>query len=245
MGIRAAIFDMDGTLVSLGNRGSYALVFSGLFRDLLAEVTGRDFSGFGDRLLWEPVFMEHEKSAGMLNEWGVRDVLGFWSELARRDFRTRKGLVGGEIKAYPDALKLLGILESEGVSCGILSNAPMPIVKMVIGSLGLNRYFGTESVISFNYNSPLSKPSPWGINQLLARWNVAREGACIFGDASIDINAGLNAGILTAKLYRDGEYHHKGPEPHFEGKDLLELWRKANGEKEMQVREAGRLFQEV
>jgi phosphoglycolate phosphatase-like HAD superfamily hydrolase len=235
--IKAAIFDMDGTLVTLGNGGDYVRVFSGLYRQLLGEMTGKDYSSYDEWRLWEPMKLPNPESRELLREWGIEDADGFWSELAGRDFVEREKWIGKEIVAYPDALELLERLYSDGVQRGILTNAPEAISSMVLERLGLDRYFEKEDVISSNYATQESKPSPRGINALIERWRVPRERVCIFGDACTDVNAGLNAGlnagIITAQLFRDGEYHHENTSPHFRGKDLLELWRKAN---EMQMR---------
>ena len=69
---------------------------------------------------------------------------------------------------------------------------------------------------------------------MLTGWGIQKKDAWIFGDAEQDIEAGRDAGIWTAQLMRDSHPILRTIDPDVEGRDLLDLWRKAN---EMQVRE--------
>ena len=231
--IKAVIFDVDGTLVSVGKNYSFISEFHMIYRNLLERTTGRNFSHLTGMQIYDTIKLPYNESVRILNGWGIKNPREFWSELEKEDFAIRKVMIGESIFPYPDAMELLRAIRENGnsIKCGILSNSPESIARAELERAGMLGYF--DYICCFNYNSPESKPSGWGISMMLSEWGVSRENTWMFGDAEQDVEAGRDAGIHTGQVLRENHPRLKIHEPDVEGKDLLELWRKAN---EMQVR---------
>jgi phosphoglycolate phosphatase-like HAD superfamily hydrolase len=233
-GIRAVIFDMDGTIISLGKNYGYVKTFSEIFKEVLNESTGKDFSGFTDRQFYSAIRLPYEKSINILSNWGIDDPESFWNNIKERDLLARKDVIGTDILVYPDASHILDRIKREGshVRCGILTNTPENITRLQLGKLGILDSF--DELCCFDYNEPNSKPSPWGIKEMLNKWKVGPEEAWIFGDAEQDVIAGKAAGINCGLLSRNGHASEYSKDADVRGRDLIELWSKAN---EMQMRQ--------
>ncbi|MCK4714099.1 MAG: HAD family hydrolase [Candidatus Aenigmarchaeota archaeon] len=231
--IKAIIFDVDGTLVSVGKNYSFIYELHEIYRKLLERITGRDFSHLTSMQIYDTIRLPYKESVRILNKWGIKNPREFWNQLEKEDYMTRKDMIGESIVPYPDAMELLRILKENGnpIKCGILSNAPESIAKAELEGAGLLNCF--DYLCCFNYNSSKSKPSGWGINKMLSEWGICKENTWIFGDAEQDVEAGKDAGVQTGQVLRENHPTLKTVEPDVEGNDLLELWRKAN---EMQVR---------
>jgi len=218
------VMDLDGTLVSLEG-GRYIMKYSEIYRDVLSEITGRDFSGYDEWKLYAPISLPYQESLRVLKRWGVENPDAMWSEIARRDYSARRERLGKSIVLYPDAKDFFEHLKGNGTSVCIVSNTPEPIAMMEMRMLGLTRYIEKNDIVCFRYKEPGSKPEPWAIKELQQRHGIPPERTLMVGDSDIDVISGRSAGAATAQLFRDGrhEYHHPGLGPDIECENLMEL----------------------
>ena len=228
MKCNAVIFDIDGTLISVGKNYSYIEEFHDIFRGLLKRITGKDFSHLTSMQIYDTIRLPYDESVKILSGWGINNQTDFWKTIEKDDFRKRKSMINDQIFPYSDAIDLLKTLKGNGnpVKLGILSNAPESVAMIELGGAGFMDYF--DFIYTFNYNSPHSKPSGWGIKRMLSEWEIPKENAWMFGDAEQDVEAGKDAGIHTGQVLRENHPNMISARADIEGKDLSELWRKAN-----------------
>ncbi len=219
------IADLDGTLVSLEG-GRYVLTYSEIYRNVLSELTGKDFSRYNEWDLYAPISLPYKESVDMLKSWGINDPNTLWSEIAKRDYAARRQRMGKSIVLYPDVIKFLRhVQKSNGRKVCIVSNTPEPIALMEMNELGLTKYIDERDVFCFQYKEPRSKPEPWAIKEIQKRYGVSPELTLVIGDSDMETNAGRAAGAKTAQLFRRGEheYHHHGTNPDITCESLIKL----------------------
>lgn len=242
MEIKAVIFDIDGTLVSVGKDYSYIKDFHVLYKEVLKRFTGKDFSHLTGDEIYDTIRLPYNESVRILNGWGIKDPEEFWNVIEKEDLIKRKSMTNDMIFPYPDAVSLIKELKENGnsIKLGILANIPESVARAELEGTKLLRFF--DHLCCFHYNSPNSKPSGWAIRKMLSEWGIPKESAWMFGDAEQDVEAGRDAGVWTGRVFRNDRSIKQALKPDVEGSDLLELWRKAN---EMQVRQEVRVLQEV
>lgn len=77
----------------------------------------------------------------------------------------------------------------------LLTNKPRPFTTLILDHLGLADRF--DVVVAGDDPGAERKPSPWGIEQALARLGCGAEGALFVGDSVSDAAAGVAAGVAT------------------------------------------------
>ena len=191
MEINAVIFDLDGTLVSVGKNYSYITEFHKIFRGVLKRITGNDFSHLSSTQIYDTIRLPYDESVRILCGWGIDDPTEFWKTLEKDDLKKRTSMINDLIFPYSDAASLLKTLKENGnqIKLGVLTNAPESIARIELEGAGFMKHI--DSMRAFNYNSPHSKPSGWGINMMLSEWEIPNENAWIFGDAEQDVEAGV------------------------------------------------------
>lgn len=103
-------------------------------------------------------------------------------------------------RVAPDALTLLEALGDRPM--GVLTRNTRPIALHVLEMTGLARWFPAELVLAREDAPP--KPSPAGIERLLADWDAAPDEAVMVGDYVYDLEAGRAAGTVTVHVDRHG-----------------------------------------
>jgi HAD superfamily hydrolase (TIGR01549 family) len=103
------------------------------------------------------------------------------------------------------AVELLEKLSVKGVKLAILTRNTMPVVKKTLEACGLEHFFPVKYRLDRDSCAP--KPSPAGIQKLLADWKVSASSAVMVGDYLYDLQAGRDAGVTTIHLDSDGESH--------------------------------------
>jgi phosphoglycolate phosphatase-like HAD superfamily hydrolase len=228
MEIKAVIFDLDGTVMCVGDNYSYIRTFYGMFREIIRDSGGKDISGISNWSLYQSIRAPYNRSVQLLKGWGIRDPPAFWKAVEEKDYQLRLRMIGKGIRPYEDMLKLAGMIGNgqRRIKCGLLTNTPERIARLELESAGLVGFF--DEMRCFAYNEVRSKPSPWGINDMLRKWDCPRDGVWIFGDSEQDMISGKGAGIRKGLLLRDNHPREENDHHDITGRDLLELWRKAN-----------------
>lgn len=95
-------------------------------------------------------------------------------------------------KPFPDILNLLRDLERKDVLIAINSNRTTPSIKLFV-----EKYLSGIDFLEIEGHNPNypSKPSPLGVNRIIAKADVSLDEAIYIGDSKTDIKTAQNAGI--------------------------------------------------
>lgn len=182
--MRAAIFDLDGTLADsapdIASALNRAFVEDGLAPFDLATV--KKMVGAGARMLVrrglayrmsKPIDSDVERLHGRF--------IGFYND---------QPCVATHL--YPGALDTLATLHAQGWKLGICTNKPQALADQVVKSLGINLMF--ESIVGGRQGVRL-KPSGEMLQLVLNELAVPFQRAVMIGDSAADIGAARAAGV--------------------------------------------------
>jgi beta-phosphoglucomutase len=181
--MKAALFDLDGTLVD--NMRFHFDAWKQMGREL--------------GLTLDDAFIQREL-AGKKNEEIIPQLLGPSVTDARiRDIAARKeelyrSLYRGRVVALPGVLAYMTRLKLEGVKVAIASAAPPENRELVLSSLGLGE--GLDAVVG---GEEAQRGKPWPDIFLLAaaRVGVEPRECTVFEDAILGVKAGVAAGCTV------------------------------------------------
>ncbi|HKV04239.1 MAG TPA: HAD-IA family hydrolase [Candidatus Acidoferrales bacterium] len=177
-GVRALIFDLDGTLID--SKLDLALAIDATLkhmgRPVLAHETIYSYVGNGAATLVRRALGDNvtDEQAGE----GHRYFLSYYREHMLDNTAT-----------YPGVREALELLKEK--SMAVLTNKPVRFSEAILDGLGLSRYF--RYVYGGN-SFPSKKPDPEGINVLLRDLAVAPRAAMVVGDSEVDVRTARNAG---------------------------------------------------
>lgn len=181
-GIRAVIFDLDGTLLNtlddLAASTNAALEHNGMPRRTTDEV--RRFVGNGLKKLIEravPEGTDEAMRAAVLDSFVVH-----YREHER-----------DHTAPYEGIMDMLRMLARSGVKCGVVSNKIEPAVIALC-----REYFG-DLVQAAVGDAPgrSVKPDPSGVHEAVARLGIGGAECIYVGDSDVDIFTGHNAGMKS------------------------------------------------
>lgn len=178
---KAALFDLDGTLVDtiedLGRATAYVLESYGV--DPKWTVTDyKSFVGNGAKKLLDRAF-EHKLS----DEELVKAL-----DLFREKYDE---LLLDNLRIYDGILDALSTLKEWGIKLAVVTNKPhQSAVKMVESLFGKNFF---DVIIGATEDTP-KKPDPYTANLALKRLGCKADEAILFGDSDVDIYTAKNAG---------------------------------------------------
>lgn len=178
---KAAIFDMDGTLVDtladLHDSVNEMLAHYHFPLRTLDEV--RQFVGNGARKL-----MIRSLPADKSNF--VDEALSFYNECYVRNCTNK-------VKPYAGIMEMLTTLEAKEIPLGICTNkqhvAAIEIAEKILAPIKFSYVSGDEP------DQP-RKPDPTRALACAKKFSVAVEDVAYFGDSAIDIQTAINAGFL-------------------------------------------------
>lgn len=143
--------------------------------------------------------------AAMRRELAVPDGVGILEHLQCQPepLRTELNLrlteieiaVAERAEPMPHAQSLITALAAQGIELAILTRNRRDCVDIVLQRLGLQHCFPAVQIIASECADP--KPSPAGIERLLAHWQCPTEACVMLGDYLYDLQAGRAAGIST------------------------------------------------
>lgn len=113
--------------------------------------------------------------------------------------------IAAQATAHPHSEALLRGLKNAGCKVGIVTRNGHGIAMATLKACKLDTYFSENAVISRDCCEP--KPSPAGIELLLARWSATSNTAVMVGDYLFDLEAGQRAGVSTVHLDTSGQYN--------------------------------------
>ncbi|HCO48947.1 MAG TPA: HAD family hydrolase [Spirochaetaceae bacterium] len=186
--IRAAIFDLDGTLADtigdLGDAVNSVLSAHGFPEHSM--LTYKVMVGNGFAMLMRRALPSSIASPEAGNEELFTTLLNeAVSEYTRRSLATTK--------PFPGIEELLATLSSGKVLCSVLSNKPDPMVKHIVASLFPQIPF--LAVIGDRESAP-RKPDPSSALEIARIAGIPTGQFAFIGDSGVDMRTGAASGML-------------------------------------------------
>ena len=181
MKLRAALFDLDGTLADtladIGGAMNHALAALGLPGHDLESY--RRFVGEGVEMLAGRALPPDRQalSPALIERYSAR----YAETLVKRSV------------PYPGIPELLDALVGRGVALAVLSNKPDPATQAIMASLFGRWQF---AVVAGRRPDVPRKPDPTGALAVAARLGVAPSDCAFIGDTAIDMRTAIAAGMV-------------------------------------------------
>ncbi|QEM68845.1 phosphoglycolate phosphatase [Geobacter sp. FeAm09] len=182
MNVRAAFFDLDGTLVdSLED---------------LTDAVNHMLAGFGRPSL-------AVSSVRRLVGKGARNLVRRALDTDSPDDITRalelfvaynKGHIADKSALYPGVRETLHQLAESGIRMAVISNKNETLCRLVMEALGIARQF---EIICGGDTFAEMKPSPLPLVRVAEHLGIAAHEAVMIGDSINDVQAGRLAGVAT------------------------------------------------
>ncbi len=196
-GVRALIFDLDGTLID--SKKDLILSVNAMLRHLgragLSDDTISGYIGAG-----APLLVARALGAGASEEEKARGLeffLGYYEEHKMDNTRPYPGV--------PEALA-----ELRRVPMAVLTNKPFKISRRILEAMGLSGYF--RSIYGGN-SFDTKKPDPLGAQTILREFGAAPKEALLIGDSEVDIQTARNAGTWAAAVNYGFGVHNRAAHP--------------------------------
>jgi HAD superfamily hydrolase (TIGR01509 family) len=185
-GFKAAIFDLDGTLVD--NMGVHLDIWIELLRELGVEMTPHAF---------------HEKYAGRTNPAILQGVFGdrFGAEEIQRIGDHKEALYreryAPHLRPVPGLDELIADMTDSDWLCGVASSGSPTNVYFVLDRLG---WRGRFKAVVTGEDVRHCKPHPEAFLTAAERMGIAPEDCVVFEDAPVGIEAARRAGMACVAL---------------------------------------------
>ena len=177
-GVRALVFDLDGTLIDSGLDLALSVnaTLEHMGRAPLPHERIYGYVGKGASRLIEQAL--GPGAAATECEQGLAHFLAYYREHMLDNTVT-----------YPGVRE--GLAALEGLPMAVLTNKPVRFSEAIVQGLGLSKYFR----FVYGGNSfQTKKPDPYGMEVLLREFAVAPQEAMIVGDSEVDVLTARNAG---------------------------------------------------
>ena len=183
--IKAAIFDLDGTLVDS----------MGLWRDIDIEFLQARGIAYHDSLQELIEGMSFTETAVFCKEYynlreSVEELKAIWNRMARHKYRY-------EVQLKPGALEFLEDLKSRGIKMGIATSNSPELIQAVNGAYHFDRYMSCI-VTACSVNK--GKPAPDVYLEAARQLDVKPEDCLVFEDIVKGLEAGKNAGMKVCAI---------------------------------------------
>jgi beta-phosphoglucomutase len=183
--IAAVIWDMDGVLADTATH--HLLAWQETFARRGIKFTEEDFKrGFGIR-----------NDAIIKNTLGEQTTKAEIEAIAREKEATFRHIIGKDIKPLPGALELLKTLYDHGIRMAIASSTTIENIRLIVGSLGIARYF--QAVIT-GHDVTEGKPSPQVFLLAARRLGAEPKNCIVFEDAVAGVKAAKSAGMYCVAV---------------------------------------------
>ncbi len=223
-GVRALIFDLDGTLID--SKLDLALAVNAtlehLGRSPLEHERIYSFVGDGAPALIRRAFGED------MTEAQAEGALSFFLHYYREHMLDNTA-------PYPGVRE--GLEQLAGYPMAVLTNKPVRFSRAILDGLDLSRYFR----FVYGGNSfERKKPDPMGVQALLRDLDAAPRQAMIVGDSEVDVRTARNAGTWACGVtYGLGSGRLAQTQPDLLVDSLTELQRYLNSRGDSKVKTGG------
>ncbi len=183
--IAAVIWDMDGVLADTAPH--HLLAWREIFAKRGINFTEADFMrGFGVR-----------NDAIIKNTLGEQISPEEIEAIAREKETTFRRIIGKDVKSLPGALELLKALDERGIRMAIASSTTIENIRLIIGSLGIAKYF--KAVIT-GHDVTEGKPSPQVFLLAAQRLGAEPKNCIVIEDAVAGVKAAKSAGMYCVAV---------------------------------------------
>lgn len=182
MSVRAALFDLDGTLVDSLDDLTDAVnhMLAGFGRPSLTVSSVRRLVGKGaHNLVRRALETDSEEAISRGIELFVAYNLNH---------------VADKSALYPGVRETLHRLTECGIRLVVISNKHETLCNLIMETLGISRQF---EIICGGDTFPEMKPSPLPLLRVMERLGIAPHETVMIGDSINDIQAGREAGVTT------------------------------------------------
>ena len=200
-GIRAAIIDLDGTMVHTAP--DFHVAINRMRNDLglapLAIETITDFVGKGTENLMRRVL-------GV--DYGADDVERHF-EAALASYQKHYIAINGDYSSiYPDVRKGLEAMQAKRLRLACVTNKPIAFALPLLEKTGLRQFF---EIVYGGDSLPHKKPDPYPLLKVCEDFGLAPHEVVAIGDSSNDAQAARAAGCRVLNVpygYNHGESIH-------------------------------------
>jgi len=177
-GVRALIFDLDGTLIDskLDLALSVNATLEQMGRPALPHEQVYGYVGQGAPMLIRRAL--GERATELEATRGLEIFLRYY----------REHMLDNTV-AYPGVRE--GLEKLSGCAMAVLTNKPVRFSREILDGLGLARYF---AYVYGGNSFEKKKPDPMGVERLLRDWGMRAQEAMMVGDSEIDVQTARNAG---------------------------------------------------
>ncbi|UCD02394.1 MAG: HAD family hydrolase [Promethearchaeota archaeon] len=207
------LFDLDGTLLNLGDIGAYV---DQILKETFTKLEASNPPNKDEKYkLWS----SEEDFFDVLREWGVKNPHNFWKVYDEIDFNWRKELIEKKkIFLYKDVYNILKKIHhhKNNKKLALISNAAYYIVDFILEKFNITSFFHERFSLGYYINDQeLAKPSPKGILKILDKfqYDPSKSKAILVGDSKYDIIAAKKANIyaclIRREIYTSNKNHKK------------------------------------
>ncbi|MFX1363719.1 MAG: HAD family hydrolase [Promethearchaeota archaeon] len=193
------IFDLDGTLLDLGNIRAYA---EKIFTLTLLTLNAPKIPNREERLKF---WLAGNEFIKILNKWGILEPRNFWKIYDKIDFEQRKVLIKqNKIGLFNDVIEILQEIYKKSNRLAILTNTTGYVVDYILKKFNIIDFFHDIFSMGPGINESFAKPSPKGIFSILRKFNYNPKNskALMIGDSIVDIIAAKKANISSCLIKR-------------------------------------------
>ena len=187
-GLRAVLFDLDGTLIhSLPDLvAAVNRMLAGEGRPTLDAETVMAMVGDGADALVSRAF---EASGGLPGPDVAPYLAAFLADYEPRSAETTR--------PWPGVMETLAALKAQGLVLAVCTNKPSKATAEILDSLDLARFF---DVVVGADEAPALKPDPAHVTTILDRLGILPAQAIMVGDSRNDVLSAKRAGVKTVVL---------------------------------------------
>jgi phosphoglycolate phosphatase len=197
-GIRAAIIDLDGTMLDTAPDFHIAVNRMRAEFDLapLSLDTIKLFVGKGTENLIRRV---------LAVDFGAEDVERRFEPARGSYLQHYEAINGDHTRVYPGVREGLDALKTKGLRLACVTNKPIAFAAPLLKKMGLHHYF---DVVYGGDSLPKKKPDPYPLLQVCADFSLQPRQVVAIGDSSNDAQAAHAAGCRVFNVpygYNHGE----------------------------------------
>lgn len=178
MSIETILFDLDGTLIDTNELIQVSFEYT--FKKYNYNFTHEEILSFNGPPLWDTFYQLNPDLA---------------PEMMQTYQNHNHAHHEAYLKIYPHVLETVNKLKSEGFKLGIVTSKKKEGVDLGLNITGLGQYFDTIITVDDVIHP---KPHPESVVKAMQDLDALPEQTIMIGDNYHDIEAGKNAGTLTA-----------------------------------------------
>ncbi|MFH0862926.1 MAG: HAD family hydrolase [Candidatus Altiarchaeota archaeon] len=187
MGLKAVLFDMDGTLVD--SVPAWHMAFNSVLK--LHGKPPVSYEYFCTDILGQSAQADIDRFFPSLS---VAGLTGHYERFFPESIST--------VRLFPATLTVLEYLDSRGLKTGVVTNTPRGLMEQILETVGLSGRFG--SAISVD-DVPSGKPQPDMIHRSCEILRIEEKDALMVGDTMMDVEAAKKAGMLSVGVGIQGD----------------------------------------